>query len=171
LSAWAEELDGISFPLMSDFWPHGEVAKEYGVFRSEGYSERAIFIIDKDGVIQYIDIHDIDDQPSNEVLFEELARIQPDVEPSQVLEEEEEEAPEEADIVMYCNRWCPDCRKARAWLAKHDIEYVEVDVTRHMDAAEKVRGWADGKLITPTFEIDGEVVVNWDEKKMREMLL
>jgi alkyl hydroperoxide reductase subunit AhpC len=41
----------------------------YGVLRSEGYSERAIFILDKNGFIRYIDIHDIDQQPSNEELF------------------------------------------------------------------------------------------------------
>lgn len=170
MKAWADSLEGITYPLLSDFWPHGEVAKKYGVFRSDGTSERAIFIIDKEGIIQYIDIHDIDDQPDNDVLFAELDRIQPEEKPDQPVEKEEE-APKEADIVMYCNRWCPDCRRARAWLAKHDIEYVEVDVTRHMDAAEKVRGWADGKLVTPTFDINGEIVVNWQEKKMREKLL
>ncbi len=170
MKAWVDSLEGITYPLLSDFWPHGEVAKKYGVFRSDGTSERAIFIIDKEGIIQYIDIHDIDDQPDNDVLFAELDRIQPEEKPAKPVEEEEKE-PEEANIVMYCNRWCPDCRKARAWLAKHDIDYVEVDVTRHMDAAEKVRGWADGKLITPTFDIDGEIVVNWDEKKLREKLL
>ncbi len=156
---------------MSDFWPHGEVAKLYGVLRSEGYTERAIFIIDKEGIIQYIDIHDIDDQPSNEVLFAEIDRIQPEVELTPIEQQEKQEVPEEADITMYCNRWCPDCRKARAWLAHHGIEYVEVDVTRHMDAAEKVREWANGKLVTPTFDINGTIVVNWDEKKMKEMLL
>ena len=36
----------------------------YGVFREpDGYSERAIFVIDKRGFIRYIDIHDIDEQP------------------------------------------------------------------------------------------------------------
>ncbi|MBL6965588.1 MAG: redoxin domain-containing protein, partial [Anaerolineales bacterium] len=78
LQAWAKSLSGISFPLLSDFWPHGEIAEKYGVLRSDGSSERAIFIIDKNGIIQYIDIHDIDDQPDNEVLFAELKRMDPD---------------------------------------------------------------------------------------------
>lgn len=77
LIAWAESLGGINYPLLSDFWPHGAVAKEYGVLRSEGYTERALFVIDREGVIQYIDIHDIDDQPSNKVLLAELRRIDP----------------------------------------------------------------------------------------------
>jgi len=74
--AWAETLGGISYPLLSDFWPHGEVAKKYGIFRSEqGMSERALFIIDKQGVVRYIDVHELREQPDEEVLFEELAKL------------------------------------------------------------------------------------------------
>ncbi len=73
--AWAEYI-GISLPLLSDFWPHGEVAKRYGVFREQGgMSERAIFLVDKKGVIRYIDVHQIGEQPDEEVLFDELAKI------------------------------------------------------------------------------------------------
>jgi peroxiredoxin len=73
--AWAE-YTGISIPLLSDFWPHGDVAKKYGVFREQGgMSERAIFLVDKKGVIRYIDVHQIGEQPDEEVLFDELAKI------------------------------------------------------------------------------------------------
>jgi peroxiredoxin len=75
LKAWAKSLGGISFPLLSDFNPLGAVAKKYGVQRTEGFSERAIFIIDTDGKIQYVDIHDIKDKPSNDILFAEIKRI------------------------------------------------------------------------------------------------
>jgi peroxiredoxin len=51
------------------------VAEKYGVLRKDGKSERAIFIIDKAGILQYVDIHDIDEQPSNDALFAELALI------------------------------------------------------------------------------------------------
>jgi len=48
---WAEE-QGYEFPLLSDFWPHGEVAKAYGVFNEElGCANRATFVIDKDGKV------------------------------------------------------------------------------------------------------------------------
>jgi peroxiredoxin (alkyl hydroperoxide reductase subunit C) len=57
------------FPVLSDFWPHGAVAKRYGVLRSDGMSERALFVIDKKGFIRYIDVHDINKRPS----FEDLA--------------------------------------------------------------------------------------------------
>jgi glutaredoxin len=170
LKAWAESLGGITYPLLSDFWPHGEVAQKYGVLRSEGYSERAIFIIDKVGVIQYIDIHAIEDQPNNEVLFNELARIEPGfpvVKPAQ--RSEGEELPQ-GGVVMYCTSWCPDCRKARKWLAEHQIDYVEVDIAANPKGAAQVRKWANGNLVTPTLDIHGTIVVNWDEEKVAGIL-
>ena len=48
---WAEE-QGLNFPLLSDFWPHGEVAKQYGVFNDAlGCANRATFVIGKDGIV------------------------------------------------------------------------------------------------------------------------
>ena len=74
-AAWAEKLGGISFPLLSDFYPHGAVAERYGVLRPQGMAERALFIIDKDGIVRYIDVHEISEPPDEAVLFEELAKI------------------------------------------------------------------------------------------------
>jgi alkyl hydroperoxide reductase subunit AhpC len=76
IKAWAKSLGNISYPLLSDFWPHGLTALKYGVLRAEGFTERALFIIDKKGVLQYIDVHPIGDQPKNSVLFQELKKIQ-----------------------------------------------------------------------------------------------
>jgi peroxiredoxin len=67
-------LGGISYDLLSDFEPKGEVAKKYGAYRPEGYSERALFVIDKEGRIVYKDIHKIDEQPDNEEIFEILRK-------------------------------------------------------------------------------------------------
>jgi peroxiredoxin len=48
---WAEE-EGFSFPLLSDFWPHGEVAKAYGVFNEDlGCAVRRTFLIDTEGTV------------------------------------------------------------------------------------------------------------------------
>ena len=48
------ERDGLDFPLLSDFWPHGEVASAYGVFNDAlGAAERGTFVIDGDGVIRW----------------------------------------------------------------------------------------------------------------------
>jgi peroxiredoxin len=63
------------FPVLSDFWPHGAVADKYGVLRSDGVSERAIFVIDKKGVIRYIDVHDINDRPRLEDIMGALEKL------------------------------------------------------------------------------------------------
>ena len=47
LFAWTTEMGEVWFPVLSDFWPHGEVARKYGVLRSNGVSERALFVIDR----------------------------------------------------------------------------------------------------------------------------
>jgi peroxiredoxin len=74
-SAWAQTLGPISFDLLSDFHPHGEVAQKYGVYRAkDGISERAIFVVDQDGRIAWAKTYDIPQQPDNEELLEALAR-------------------------------------------------------------------------------------------------
>jgi peroxiredoxin len=46
--------DGLSFSLLSDFWPHGEVARRYGIFNEEiGISGRSTFIVDRDGIVRW----------------------------------------------------------------------------------------------------------------------
>ena len=170
LKAWAESLGGITYPLLSDFWPHGKIAESYGVLRQEGYSERAIFVVDKRGIIRYVDVHDIDDQPDNDLLFRVLAEIEPQAvgvrKPAQP-----PVAPEPvADVIMYCTAWCPGCRRARVWLKERGISFVEVDITRDRQAAEKVRGWANGNETTPTFNVRGTIVVDFDEAKLKKAL-
>ncbi len=52
LRAWADQ-EGYDFTLLADFWPHGAVAKEYGVFLEEkGFANRATFVIDRAGIIR-----------------------------------------------------------------------------------------------------------------------
>jgi peroxiredoxin len=75
LWAWTREMGTLWFPVLSDFWPHGEVASSYGVLRGDGTAERALFVIDKQGVIRYIDVHDINDSPRLEVLISELEKL------------------------------------------------------------------------------------------------
>jgi len=75
LFAWTNQMGQLWFPVLSDFWPHGGVAKKYGVLRSNGVSERALFVIDKKGIIRYIDIHDINKRPPLEDLMGALERL------------------------------------------------------------------------------------------------
>lgn len=62
--AWAEQLGISHTPLLADFWPHGEVAALYGIFREDdGISERAVFIVDEDGRIAWKKIYPISERP------------------------------------------------------------------------------------------------------------
>ncbi|ASR34820.1 peroxiredoxin [Prauserella marina] len=57
LKAWAEQ-QGYQFPLLSDFWPHGEVARSYGVFNDKaGLALRGTFLIDKEGVVRFAEVN------------------------------------------------------------------------------------------------------------------
>lgn len=171
LEAWAESLGGITYPLLSDFWPHGMVARQYGVLRDEGYSERAIFIIDREGIIRYIDIHDIDEQPNNDEIFAILRQIDPENAKKHPIDLDSLSAElPHGGIVMYCNTWCPGCRKARALFESIHLEYKEVDISRNRAAAAQVRQWANGYETTPTFDIDGEILVDYDEAKLRKLV-
>jgi peroxiredoxin len=79
LFAWTNQMasDGgkLWFPVLSDFWPHGAVADRFGVLRSNGMTERALFVIDKQGIIRYIDVHDINARPRLGVLVNELEKL------------------------------------------------------------------------------------------------
>ena len=55
--AWANILGGIQFPLLADFHPKGAVAEQYGIYRPDrGYSRRAVFIVDPEGIVQYSEV-------------------------------------------------------------------------------------------------------------------
>jgi len=63
-SAWARELGAIDFDLLSDFHPHGEVARRFGVLREpDGISERAVFLVDKAGKVAWAKVYAIPEQP------------------------------------------------------------------------------------------------------------
>lgn len=74
--AWAKSLGGLSYPLMADYWPHGQVAKLYGVMTPKGYCERAVFLIDKNGIISWIDRVDLAKSPDNDALLNQLGKLQ-----------------------------------------------------------------------------------------------
>ena len=68
LHAWIQQMGGLNFEVLSDFHPHGAVAKRFGVLRGDGTTERALFLMDKKGVIRWIDVHDINRRPPLEDL-------------------------------------------------------------------------------------------------------
>jgi len=79
LYSWTKNMCGVDetiwFPVLSDFYPHGAVAKKYGVLRSDGLSERALFVVDKQGIIRWTDIHDINEKPSLKDLTNALEKL------------------------------------------------------------------------------------------------
>lgn len=172
LKAWADSLGGITFPLLSDFYPHGQTARLFSVFRPEGYSERAIYVLDKQGCIVYVDVHDIDSQPDNDVLFEVLAGLNgtPTLSASGPTEDALPAPRPDADVVLYCTQWCPGCARARTFLKQNKINYVEIDITRDREAAKRVKGWANGNETTPTFDIKGTIIVEFDRTKVEQAL-
>jgi peroxiredoxin len=75
LYAWTRQMGKLWFEVLSDFWPHGSVADKYGVLRSDGLSERALFFIDKEGIISAILVMDINRSPDLEACATELKKL------------------------------------------------------------------------------------------------
>lgn len=174
LRGWVETLGGITYPLLSDFWPHGLVSQRYDVFReNDGNSERALFVLDKWGIIRYIDVHDIAHQPDNDVLFDVLRRVDPQ---AAIRQAALEGPPPEAKplphggIVMYCTSWCPGCRRARAWFQARGLKFVEVDIETNPAATAQVKQWNNGNKSTPTFDVEGTILTEFNEARMLEAL-
>ena len=75
LYSWTKQMGHLWFEVLSDFWPHGAVASRYGILRSDGTAERAVIIVDKKGIIRYIDVHDINERPPLESIISEIEKI------------------------------------------------------------------------------------------------
>ena len=75
LHAWTRQMGEIWFPILSDFWPHGAVASIYGVLRSDGTTERALIIIDKQSIIRNILVQDINKRPPLDFIVNSLNQI------------------------------------------------------------------------------------------------
>lgn len=75
LAAWTKSMQ-TSFPLLSDFYPQGQVVDLYGVRHKAGMPERALFAINKEGYIRFIEIQESAGMmPDNENLFEALRKL------------------------------------------------------------------------------------------------
>jgi len=75
LHAWTNQMGDLWFPVLSDFWPHGRVAEMFGVLRSDGTTERALFVIDKEGILRYVYVEDINKRPDLKLLVTELEKL------------------------------------------------------------------------------------------------
>lgn len=61
--------------MASDFWPHGGLAQKLGILRTDGTTERALFLVDKKGVIRFIDVHDINSRPDLGPLVKAMEQV------------------------------------------------------------------------------------------------
>jgi peroxiredoxin (alkyl hydroperoxide reductase subunit C) len=79
--AWQRhEIGWLDYPLLCDFWPHGEVAEKYGVRRENpmplpGISERAVFVTDMEGKVAFARIYDLGEVPPYDDILEVLHRL------------------------------------------------------------------------------------------------
>ena len=71
-AAWAKSLRIKSTRLLCDFWPHGDCAKAQGIFRKEGFSERANIVVDEQGKVVFVKIYPIRELPDIQEILEFL---------------------------------------------------------------------------------------------------
>jgi len=73
--AWAQSMDIKNTRLLSDFWPHGEVAKSYGIFRDkDGFCERANILVDEDQKVIFAQVYPTSQLPDIEPIVGLLVR-------------------------------------------------------------------------------------------------
>ena len=75
LFAWTKEMGTLWFDVLADFWPHGQTASTYGVLRSDGTAERALILVDKQGVIRFIHVSDINIRPDLGMIMDALKKL------------------------------------------------------------------------------------------------
>lgn len=78
-TAWEKEIGPLDYALAADYWPHGEVAQKFGVFRDRGefagVSERALFVVDRAGKIAFSKVYPMEQLPDTAELFSVLEKL------------------------------------------------------------------------------------------------
>ena len=78
--AWQKyDIGTMHLPMCSDFYPHGAVAQAFGIFREGpmlgGISNRAVFIVDRNGKIAFAEVYPLDQTPDNETILQALKKL------------------------------------------------------------------------------------------------
>jgi alkyl hydroperoxide reductase subunit AhpC len=71
---WVEQI-GVTFPVAGDFWPHGQVALDYGVMRGEGIADRGVFLVDRDGIVRFRDVYPENMVPPTDPVLNALRQL------------------------------------------------------------------------------------------------
>jgi peroxiredoxin len=74
--AWAKDLGVSKTRLLSDFWPHGSIASQYGLFDDQaGASKRATVVVDEKGIVRWIKVYPTPERPDINEILEEVEKI------------------------------------------------------------------------------------------------
>jgi peroxiredoxin len=74
--AWAESLGIVNTSLLSDFWPHGEVARLYGIFKDkEGVAARSSILIDDNGKVVFVKVYETKQLPDMAEIVEVIRNL------------------------------------------------------------------------------------------------
>jgi len=78
-SRWVQQAfakqNNLSFPVLADFHPKGTIAAQFGVMRADGMAERALFIVDSDGIVRYSYVSELTKSPGADRLLEALEKM------------------------------------------------------------------------------------------------
>ena len=73
------------------------------------------------------------------------------------------------NIIIYSTPTCPFCKKAKDFFSEHNVEYTEIDVSANEQKAEEMIQ-KSGQMAVPVIDVDGEIIVGFDEGRLREIL-
>ncbi len=76
------------------------------------------------------------------------------------------DASRRVSIEMYSAAWCQACGRAKAWMHEHDVAFHEIDVDQRAGALAQL-GMLNPRRTLPTFDVDGQVVVGFEEPRLR----
>ncbi|PJE77169.1 NrdH-redoxin [Candidatus Uhrbacteria bacterium CG10_big_fil_rev_8_21_14_0_10_48_16] len=72
-------------------------------------------------------------------------------------------------VIVYSTPTCPFCKKVKSYLQEHQIEFTDIDVMGDQEqAAEMIK--KSGQMGVPVIDVDGEIVIGFDEKKLKELI-
>jgi mycoredoxin len=82
----------------------------------------------------------------------------------------EEKPADVKPVTLYCRPGCIDCRLARRFLDRNNVPYTEVNVRETPAAEARVREWSGGELVSPVFDIDGTIVLDFKRAELIKAL-
>ena len=73
-------------------------------------------------------------------------------------------------VTLYVTSWCSSVQLARRYLERHGVPYTEIDIDETPEAARRLEAWTGGYRTVPTFEIEGQVVVDFNVGALNKIL-